>query len=79
MNPFVRRSHLLVSISDRDSVESSWTHNADAVILDLTGVSATASTESFSSCTPFGDTTTIDRGFWPSRAISAILSANQQA
>ena len=42
MNPFVRRSHLLVSISDRDSVESSWTHNADAVILDLTGASSDA-------------------------------------
>ena len=40
MNPFVRRSHLLVSISDRDSVESSWTHNADSVILDLTGASS---------------------------------------
>ena len=39
MKPFVRRSHLLVSISDRDAVESSWTHNADAVILDLTGTS----------------------------------------
>lgn len=42
MNPFVRRSHLLVSISDRDAVESSWTHNADSVILDLTGASSDA-------------------------------------
>ena len=42
MTPFVRRSHLLVSISDRDAVESSWTHNADAVILDLTGASSDA-------------------------------------
>lgn len=42
MKPFVRRSHLLVSVSDRDSVESSWTHNADAVILDLTGASSDA-------------------------------------
>ncbi len=42
MNPFVRRSHLLVSISDRDLVESSWTHNADSVILDLTGASSDA-------------------------------------
>ena len=42
MKPFVRRSHLLVSISDRDSVESSWTHNSDAVILDLTGASSDA-------------------------------------
>ena len=42
MKPFVRRSHLLVSISDREAVESSWTHNADAVILDLTGASSDA-------------------------------------
>lgn len=35
MDPFVRRSHLLVSILKRDEVESSWTHGADAVILDL--------------------------------------------
>ena len=42
MNPFVRRSHLLVSISNRDAVESSWTQNADAVILDLTGASSDA-------------------------------------
>ena len=32
----------MVSISDRESVESSWTHNADAVILDLTGASSDA-------------------------------------
>ncbi len=42
MNPFVRRSHLLVPISDRAAVESSWTHNADAVILDLTGAASDA-------------------------------------
>ena len=35
MDPFVRRSHLLVSVLQRDDVESSWTHGADAVILDL--------------------------------------------
>ena len=35
MEPFVRRSHLLVSILSRGDVEASWTHNADAVILDL--------------------------------------------
>ena len=35
MNPFVRRSLLLVSILDVPAVEASWTHNADAVILDL--------------------------------------------
>ena len=39
MNPFVRRSHLLVPMSDREKVEASWTHNADAVVLDLTGAS----------------------------------------
>ena len=35
MKPFVRRSHLLVSALDSGAVESSWTHNADAVILDV--------------------------------------------
>ena len=35
MKPFVRRSHLLVSVIDREAVQSSWTHNADAVILQL--------------------------------------------
>jgi len=35
MDPFVRRSHLMVSVLQRDDVESSWTHGADAVILDL--------------------------------------------
>src|SRR5258706_2676438 len=35
MEPFVRRSHLLVSVRDEAQVEMSWTHNADAVILDL--------------------------------------------
>jgi citrate lyase subunit beta/citryl-CoA lyase len=35
MEPFVRRSHLLVSAGDEAQVETSWTHNADAVILDL--------------------------------------------
>lgn len=29
----------MVSISDREAVESSWTHNSDAVILDLTDAS----------------------------------------
>ncbi len=36
MEPFVRRSHLVVSALDELQIESSWTHNADAVILDLT-------------------------------------------
>ncbi len=35
MNSFVRRSHLIVSVVDRQGVEDSWTHNADSVILDL--------------------------------------------
>jgi len=35
MEPFVRRSHLIVSVLHRENVEASWTHNADAVILDL--------------------------------------------
>ena len=35
MKPFVRRTHLAVSVLDRPAVEQSWTHNADAVILDL--------------------------------------------
>jgi citrate lyase subunit beta/citryl-CoA lyase len=36
MEPFVRRSHLMVSALDEAQVESSWTHDADAVVLDLT-------------------------------------------
>ncbi len=35
MKPFVRRSHLLVDILDPEAVNSSWTHNADAIILEL--------------------------------------------
>jgi citrate lyase subunit beta/citryl-CoA lyase len=35
MKPFVRRSHLVVPILDRERVETSWTHNTDAVVLDL--------------------------------------------
>jgi citrate lyase subunit beta/citryl-CoA lyase len=35
MQPFVRRSHLLVSARDDAQVEMSWTHDADAVVLDL--------------------------------------------
>ena len=35
MEPFVRRSHLVVPVLDREKVERSWTHNADAVALDL--------------------------------------------
>ncbi|MGE3537090.1 MAG: CoA ester lyase [Candidatus Tectimicrobiota bacterium] len=35
MQPFVRRSHLLVSARDEAQVEASWTHQADAVVLDL--------------------------------------------
>lgn len=36
MKPFVRRSHLVVSALDEAQIESSWTHGADAVVLDLT-------------------------------------------
>lgn len=36
MEPFIRRSHLVVSALDEAQVESSWTHGADAVVLDLT-------------------------------------------
>jgi citrate lyase subunit beta/citryl-CoA lyase len=35
MQPFVRRSHLIVSARDDAQVETSWTHEADAVVLDL--------------------------------------------
>jgi citrate lyase beta subunit len=35
MEPFVRRSHLLVSAWDEAQVDMSWKHEADAVILDL--------------------------------------------
>jgi citrate lyase subunit beta / citryl-CoA lyase len=36
MKPFVRRSHLIVSALDEMQVQTSWTHHADAVVLDLT-------------------------------------------
>lgn len=36
MDPFVRRSHLVVSALDEAQVNTSWTHGADAVVLDLT-------------------------------------------
>lgn len=35
MEPFVRRSHLLVSAGDEAQVAASWRHEADAVVLDL--------------------------------------------
>lgn len=35
MEPFVRRSHLIVSMLDEAQVETSWKHEADAVVLDL--------------------------------------------
>ena len=35
MSPFVRRSHLMVSVLDAEAVAASWTLNADAVILAL--------------------------------------------
>jgi citrate lyase subunit beta/citryl-CoA lyase len=36
MKPFVRRSQLIVSALDEMQVKTSWTHHADAVVLDLT-------------------------------------------
>ena len=38
MEPFVRRSYLVVSPLDSDAVAASWTHDADAVILDMAAV-----------------------------------------
>ena len=35
MEPFVRRSHLVVSALDDARVSNSWKHDADAVVLDL--------------------------------------------
>ena len=35
MKPFVRRFHLMVDVLDREAVNASWTHNADAVILAM--------------------------------------------
>ena len=37
MEPFVRRSYLVISPLNEDEVAACWTHNADAVILDLAG------------------------------------------
>ena len=39
MKPFVRRSHLLVDITDSDAVKASWTYNADAVTLTMPSAS----------------------------------------
>ena len=35
MKPFVRRSHLVIDVTDADAAAVSWTHDADAVILTL--------------------------------------------
>ena len=35
---FIRRSYLIVSPQDRGAVERAWSHNADAIVLDLHGV-----------------------------------------
>lgn len=35
MEPFVRRSHLMVSALDEAQLQTAWTHQADAVVLDL--------------------------------------------
>lgn len=40
MNILVRRSNLLVAMSDAGAVAASWKHNADAVTLDLVGHAA---------------------------------------
>lgn len=42
MEPFVRRSHLLVSAGDEAALDASWTHHADAVVLDLAEAVPTA-------------------------------------
>lgn len=34
----IRRSNLLVTVTDTDVVETAWRHNADAITLDLAGV-----------------------------------------
>ncbi|MBI2171523.1 MAG: hypothetical protein HYU30_05825 [Chloroflexi bacterium] len=36
MNPFVRRSHLQISVLNQEEVLSSWKHKADAIVLDIT-------------------------------------------
>ena len=35
MAEFIRRSYLVVSPLDQPAVEQAWTHNADAIVLDL--------------------------------------------
>ena len=42
MNILVRRSNLVVPVTDADDVNGSWRHNADAITLDLTGCDAGA-------------------------------------
>ena len=45
MSILVRRSNLLVSVTDADAVGAAWRHNADAITLDLKGVPAAQKTE----------------------------------
>ncbi len=42
MSILVRRSNLLVPITDAEGVAHAWRHNADAITLDLTGAKAVA-------------------------------------
>lgn len=37
MNLLVRRSNLLVAMSEAGAVANAWKHNADAITLDVTG------------------------------------------
>ena len=42
MGILVRRSNLLVRVTDADAVKSAWRHNADAITLDLEGTDSAA-------------------------------------
>jgi citrate lyase subunit beta/citryl-CoA lyase len=42
MGILVRRSNLLVRVTDADAVKSAWHHNADAITLDLEGADSAA-------------------------------------
>ena len=42
MGILVRRSNLLIRVTDADAVKSAWRHNADAITLDLEGADSAA-------------------------------------
>ena len=42
MGILVRRSNLLIRVTDADAVKSAWRHNADAITLDLDGADSAA-------------------------------------